>query len=187
MSKEENKPKQKTRKKKTTAAAEDIKADNRVIEELKKKLQEKEETEDMYLDQLKRLKAEFENYRKRVQRQLEQNLKYGEKILVMDLLVVLDNMQRALDYKHIDLEGLSLIKKEYFNILSGRGLKIMEAGGKKFDHNFHHAVGFNEVDDDAKDESIIEVLQPGYFWNDEILRPAMVIVAKKKEEEKKEK
>ncbi len=152
------------------------------IEELKNKLKEKEEGEDMYLDQLKRLKAEFENYRKRMEKQSVDNFKCGEKKLAHDILVVLDNLQRALDYKDIDFKGLKLITKDFFNILKLRGLKVMESEGKKFDHNFHHAVGFREIDDDTKDGSIIEVLQQGFYWNDEVLRPAMVVVARKKEE-----
>lgn len=181
MDKEKDKQKQ-VKKRKKIDVSKDVKTDEKEIKELRKKLQEKEEIEDMYLDQLKRLKAEFENYRKRVRKQLDENFKCGEKVLALDFLPVLDNLQRALDYKHIDLEGLSLIKKECFNILNRRGLKLIETEGKKFDHNFHHAAGFCEVDDDTKDEDIIEVIQPGYFWNNEVLNPAMVIVAKKKED-----
>ncbi len=156
------------------------------MDELKKRLKEKEETEDMYLEQLKRLKAEFENYRKRMIKQTADSQRCGEKNLVHDLLVVIDNLQRALDYKNVDFQGLELIKKEFFSILNKKGLKLMEAEGKKFDHHMHHAVGFTEVEDESvESEEIIEVIQQGYFWNDEVLRPAMVIVAKQKEIDEK--
>jgi len=151
-------------------------------QKLRDELEKSQETEDLYLEQLKRLKAEFDNYRKRMERQSAENHKTGEKNLALDLLVILDNLQRALDYKDIDFEGLSLIKKEFFNILGGRGLKAMEAEGKKFDHNLHHAIGYCEVGDDKKDGLNVEVIQNGFYWKEEILRPAMVVVGKKKEE-----
>ena len=151
------------------------------LDTLKQELEETQKTADTYMDQFMRSRAEFENYRKRIQKQAVDNLKIGEKNLARDIVVVLDNLQRALDHKDIDYEGLELIKKEFYNILSSKGLKQMESEGKKFDHNFHHAVGFCEVDDEDQDENIVEVLQQGFMWNEEVLRPAMVIVAKKKE------
>jgi molecular chaperone GrpE len=164
------------------------KKNKKEVDELQKKLNEVEEEASLYLDQLKRLKAEFDNYRKRMQKISTDNLKVGEKNVAKDVVVVLDNLQRALDHREVDYAGLELIKKDFYNILSQKGLKHMESEGKDFDHNYHHAVGFCEVDDDSMEDKIVEVLQQGYYWDDEVLRPAMVIVGKKKEqaEEKEE-
>lgn len=156
--------------------------DSSDIKSLKEMIIKKDEAEQMYLDQLKRLKAEFDNYRKRMEKKNAEILKIGERELAKDVLSVLDNLQRAIDYEHIDLEGVELIKKELFNILLKRGLKCLDAKGCTFDHNLHHAVSFCEVDDSIEDGKVIEVLQPGYFWNEEVLRPAMVITAKRREE-----
>ncbi|MFC2062055.1 nucleotide exchange factor GrpE [Elusimicrobiota bacterium] len=161
------------------------KHDSKEIEQLKKEAHEKQETEDLYLEQLKRLKAEFDNYRKRMECKLADNIEFGRKNVAGDLLVVLDNLQRALDSEQIDPAGIDLVSREFYNILKNKGLKRMDADGKKFDHNLHHAISSHEVDDDEKDGNIIEVIQPGYFWKDEVLRPAMVIVASTKEEKDK--
>jgi molecular chaperone GrpE len=162
----------------------DPKRAEKKIKELEKDLKEARDTEELYLDQLKRLKAEFDNYRKRVEKQSGESLKNGERNLAKDLLVILDNLQRATDYEEIDFNGLVLIKKEFFNILSSKGLKLVETEGKKFDHNYHHAVGYSAADD-IEEDTVIEVVQPGYLWNNELLRAAMVIIAKKSEKEEK--
>lgn len=155
------------------------------ISSLRKELDSRKETEDMYLDQLMRLKAEFENYRKRTEKQLSDNFESGMKSLAGDLLVILDNFHRALDAEVLDKNGIDLISKELMNIFRNKGLSRMEADGAKFDHNYHHAVSFIEKDD-AEDGTILEVIQDGYFWKEEVLRPAMVIVSKEKEKRLKE-
>lgn len=155
------------------------------LKELRNELITKQETEDMYLDQLKRLKAEFENYRKRMLRQVNENFEAGMKKIALDLLVVLDNFKRALDSKKIDLNGIDLINREFINILKNKGLNKMDVKGNKFDPNFHHAISFIETEAD-EDGKIMEVIQLGYLWKDEVLRPAMVIVAKEKEKPEQE-
>ena len=129
------------------------------------------------------MQAEFDNYRKRTQKQISDTLEQGQKKLSSELLVILENLDKALEFKEIDFNGLELIDREFNNILAAKGLKRMDALNKQFDHNLHHAVGFSEVDSnsDYTDGIIIEVLQKGFYWKDEVLRPAMVIVAKEKE------
>ncbi|MFH1415797.1 MAG: nucleotide exchange factor GrpE [Elusimicrobiota bacterium] len=182
MTKKENK----TEEDKKDRNSAELKKLGKELGTLKSELKESKDTEDLYLDQLKRLKAEFDNYRKRMQKQSEENLKTGEKRLAKEILSVMDNLHRAMDHRHIDLESLSLIRKELFSILARKGMKEMESEGLKFDHNCHHAVGFCEVDSSSEDECVKEVLQRGYFWDDEVLRPAMVVVGKLKEEPEKE-
>ncbi len=151
------------------------------IAKLEEELKQQKELAESYLDQLKRLQAQFENYRKRVMKESEVNFKNGEKTLATGLLYVLDNIQRALDSQHIDREGITLIQKEFYNILRARGLKKMDAEGYPFDPNFHHALSFIHSPG-CEDGKIVEVIQPGYFWDGEVLRPAQVVVAKEKEE-----
>ncbi len=152
---------------------------------LEKELKEQKELSEKYLDQLRRLQAQFDNYRKRVTKESEINFKSGEKTLAKGLLYVMDNLQRALDSRDIDREGITLIYKEFYNILKARGLEKMETEGCAFDPNFHHALSFVHSRD-CQEGQIVEVIQPGYFWEGEVLRPAQVVVAKEPEEENKE-
>ncbi|MGM0567721.1 MAG: nucleotide exchange factor GrpE [Elusimicrobiota bacterium] len=155
------------------------------IEQLEKELDKQQCLAQDYLDQLKRLKADFDNYRKRTHKEASLNFKSGEKILAKDLLLILDNLQRALENKEIDREGVSLISKEFYNILRTKGLKKMNALGKDFDPNFHHALSFTRSPGE-KDNKIVDVVQPGYFWDEEVLRPAQVVVAKAQEQQDKQ-
>ncbi|MEA3507163.1 MAG: nucleotide exchange factor GrpE [Elusimicrobiota bacterium] len=148
---------------------------------LKDALQKKDEEAADYLDRLKRVHAEFDNFRKRITRQSEENFAEGKKSLAEDLLGILDNLQRALDSGSVDLEGIVLIQREFYNILKKNGLKKMDAKGENFDHNLHHAVSFVK-DKEKKDGQIEEVLQSGYFWKDKVIRPAMVVVVKNNDE-----
>ncbi|MGM0441467.1 MAG: nucleotide exchange factor GrpE [Elusimicrobiota bacterium] len=149
------------------------------IENLREELEAKEEEVDEYLEQSQRIKAEFMNYKKRVARISSEDMERGAKELAGDLLVILDNLERALDSEDVDLEGIDLISREFYNILKKRGVRKMEAEGEKFDHNYHHAISYVE-DENSEDNTIVEVLEPGYFWKDKVLRPAKVVVSKKK-------
>ncbi|MDA3793363.1 MAG: nucleotide exchange factor GrpE, partial [Elusimicrobia bacterium] len=133
------------------------------------------------LDQLKRSRAEFDNFRKRATKQTAQNFNEGKKYLAETVLGVLDNLQRALDSGSVDPEGIGLIKKELYNTLKSNGLKKMDAEREQFDHNLHHAVSFIK-DKDKEEGEIAEVLQSGYFWKELVLRPAMVVVVKNDKE-----
>lgn len=140
----------------------------------------KTDESEKYLDQLKRLHAEFDNYRKRMEKVCSESYEVGMKALAQELLGVLDNFERAIDSGETESEGVSLIHKEMLNVLKKRGLSKLEALGKRFDHNLHHAVGF--AGSDSEEDLIVEVLQPGYFWKEELIRPAMVIVGRSVEE-----
>ena len=148
------------------------------IGDIEEQLDKKDEQEGMYIDQLKRLKAEFENYRKRMEKKTLESHKNGEKNLAKEILVILDNLNKAIDYGKIDMDGLGLIRKELMNILCRRGLSEMEVDGCRFDYNYHHAVGFCKASEGEEDDTVSEVLQQGYLWGDEVLRPAMVVVSK---------
>jgi molecular chaperone GrpE len=136
-----------------------------------------------YLDQLQRLKAEFENYRKRVQRDNEALvLRAGEGVLE-SLLPVLDNMQRALESaeRHEEgqlIKGVELVSGQLRSVLEGHGLdEVPAAAGLPFDPTVHEAVVAQDSDE-YPEGMIVAVLAPGYLLHGRLLRPARVIVAR---------
>jgi len=135
---------------------------------------------DEYLDSLQRLKAEFDNYRKRAAReQLEFASRAAER-LVKELLPVLDDLERALDaaeeHEEAKLEeGVRLVHRALADALQKEGLAEIETDGR-FDPHVHEAL-LTQPDDDVESGAILDVLQKGYRLGDKVLRPARVIVA----------
>ncbi|ABY95045.1 nucleotide exchange factor GrpE [Thermoanaerobacter sp. CM-CNRG TB177] len=150
------------------------------IEELKQKLQQKEAEAQEYLDIAQRLKAEFENYRKRTEKEKSEMVEYGKEIVILELLPVMDNFERALassgDYNSLK-EGIELIYRQFKKMLDKFGVKEIEAEGQIFDPYKHHAVMQEEVEGKQPNE-IIEVFQKGYYLKDKVIRPSLVKVAK---------
>jgi len=130
---------------------------------------------------LVRRQADFENYRKRIERERQQDRHRGVESFVESLLPVLDGFERALAV-HGDAvyeehrKGFLLIDRQLRDILAKRGLERIEAEGKTFDPFLHHAVDRVESEQ-YPDGTILEVLQTGYRFHDRVLRPAMVRVA----------
>jgi len=130
---------------------------------------------------LVRLQADFENYRKRIERERSHERHRGAEIIIESLLPVLDGFDRAIashrDAAHNEYrEGFQLIRKQLLDALSRHGLEKIEAEGKPFDPHFHHAI--ERVETAAHpDDTVIEELQSGYIFHGKVLRPAMVRVA----------
>ena len=132
-------------------------------------------------DRLLRQRAEFENYRRRADRERSDYLQYAAGDLVETILPVLDDFERALEHATADREyakGVELIYQRLAEILKKIGLERIETEGRKFDPNLHQAVQRVETED-AEDQSIVEELQKGYNFRGKLLRPAMVKVAVK--------
>jgi molecular chaperone GrpE len=154
----------------------------------RKKLEEVEEKarrSDEYLDQLLRLKAEFENYRKRMNREREEFAKFAMQELVSDLLTVIDNLENALlasekteDFRALH-EGVEMTRKEALRILGQWGLEEVQAVGERFDPEKHEAV--MHVDSDEEEDRIVEELRKGYSLKGRLIRPSMVKVAGRSE------
>jgi molecular chaperone GrpE len=147
--------------------------------ELAKRLAEVERERDEYLDDLKRVAAEFENYRKRVARDRASLVTRAHERLVKELLPVLDDLERALEaaseHEEVKLEeGVRLVHRELEEALAKEGLVEIETNGK-FDPHVHEALLSQPSDED--DGSILEVLQKGYRLGDRILRPARVVIS----------
>jgi len=135
---------------------------------------------DEYLDALQRLKAEFDNYRKRTARDQQQLAARAHERLVKELLPVLDDLERALaaaeDHEEAQLEdGVRLVHRALVDALLKEGLAEIETDGQ-FDPHVHEAL-LSQPDDDKESGAILDVLQKGYRIGDKVLRPARVIVA----------
>lgn len=130
-------------------------------------------------DQLLRRAAEFENYRRRTERERGEFFEYAASDAVKAMLPVLDDFERALKAPCGDAEyvkGVGLIYSRMFETLKKLGLEPVEALGKPFDPNFHHAIELVNTSE-ADDQTVLDELQRGYTFKGRLLRPAMVRVA----------
>jgi molecular chaperone GrpE len=136
-----------------------------------------------HLDDLKRLAADFDNYRKRVAREQEALSTRAAERLVKELLPIVDDLERALEaaeeHEEAKLEeGVRLVQRQLTSVLEREGLAEIGTNGK-FDPHVHEAL--LSQPSEAEEDSVIEVLQKGYRLGDRVLRPARVIVAAPKE------
>jgi molecular chaperone GrpE len=135
-------------------------------------------------DRYLRAHAEMENFKKRIERTYAQLSRNSKKDLLLKLLSVKDNLERALAYSSKSnpdqdesvIQGVRLTEYQLDQLLRAEGVKPMELKGKTFDPQVAEAVG-TRVDPEAPDHSVAEVAQAGYMYQDEVLRPAKVIVA----------
>ena len=152
------------------------------LEKLQNELEKANHEATEYLEQLQRSQAEFANYKKRNEREREDFIKLANAALITKLLPVLDDCERALQTVPDNLrrltwvEGIFLIERRLRMTLEEEGLSEIEAVGKNFDPQLHHAAIRDETTDYGDDE-IISELQKGYKLNDRVLRPTMVRVA----------
>jgi len=140
---------------------------------------------DEHLNDLKRVAAEFENYRKRVARDQESLVARAHERLVKELLPVLDDLERALaaaeEHEEAKLEeGVRLVHRELAAALQREGLSEIDTDGQ-FDPHVHEAL--LSQPSDAREGSVIEVVQKGYTLGDRVVRPARVVVAAPKPED----
>jgi molecular chaperone GrpE len=135
---------------------------------------------DEYYDLLLRTRAEFDNYRKRVDRERQEQASAAAADLLRDLLPLVDDLERALA---ADAEagayrkGVELIHRQLLDLLAKRGAQPIDAVGSDFDPHVHQAVTYEHVDG-RRDGEVVEELRRGYKLGDRLLRPAMVKVAK---------
>jgi molecular chaperone GrpE len=149
------------------------------------------EENELLKDQLFRLAADFDNFRKRTARQMEENRKAVLEQVLLDFVEVTDNFDRALksartaeDMGSI-VSGIEQLSKQFFSILEKYGLERIECGkASEFDPHKHEAVQHIETSE-VPDNTIVEVYKSGYALNDRVVRPAMVSVARSSEETEK--
>lgn len=135
-------------------------------------------------DRLLRTAAEFDNYRKRMDRERRELSEYAASDVLLELLPIVDNFERALQAPggSRDLEsfrrGIELIHKQMLDLLRKRNVTPIDALGADFDPNFHQAV-IHEASEEHREGEVMQELQRGYMIGDRLLRPAMVKVAKR--------
>jgi len=130
-------------------------------------------------DRVLRTLADFENFRKRSEREKQEFFRYALASSIKDILPVLDNFDRALEHAEEGDEfhkGVLLIYKQLFEVLQRHGVTVIDQSGVHFDPNIHEAV-VREEDPTVPNHTVVAILQKGYFLHDRLLRPALVKVA----------
>lgn len=125
-----------------------------------------------------RLMADFQNYKRRAEKEKGDIYAYANEKIVVELLDVLDNFERALQHEAADesfAEGMRMIFKQLTDVLEKSGLEEIKAQGEEFDPNFHNAV-MTEDNPDYESGKVTAVLQKGYLLNKKVIRPSMVKV-----------
>ncbi len=152
-------------------------------DDLEARLETALKTADKNYDSFLRVSAEFDNYKKRTAREMNDFRKFANESLVKDLLPVVDNLERALasseDNGETDSikEGIQLTLKEILKILDRFSVTPIDALGKNFDPCFHQAVLQEETGDQAEN-TVLKEFQKGYMLHDRLIRPSMVVVSK---------
>lgn len=141
--------------------------------------QEAKEAHDRFL----RVSAEFENYKKRSAREMDEFRKFANESLIREMLTVVDNLERALNSSNNDnqanshiAEGVDMTLKEILKVFEKFNVKPIEALGKPFDPNFHQAA-MREETNERPENTVLNELEKGYMIHDRLLRPAMVVVS----------
>jgi molecular chaperone GrpE len=161
----------------TRETAEKQPEDKTIIEELNNK----------YL----RLYAEFDNYKKKVNRDKEELAKYGNESLIYELLPIIDSLELALKHAQEDsrtgiVQGVEMTLKELYRTLEKFGVSKIEAAGKPFDPSIHHAMA--QVERKDMDEKMVaEEMRSGYIYREKVLRPSLVSVSRKPQDDNKNK
>lgn len=151
------------------------------IKDLRESLEKERKRSEEYLTQIKYLQADFDNYSKRLKRDLEERVKRGSERLIVKLLPILDDLERAVETGGCEdnpiRDGVKMILKRLKDTLSEEGLSEIDALGKPFDPLKHEAVG--EIETSEHPEGVIlKVLRKGYIFDGRVLRPSLVEVSK---------
>jgi len=151
------------------------------------KLKEDASKAEQYWDRIIRMQADFENMRKRIEKEKQDFVRFANEGIIVELLNVMDDLERTVELaqtKHQDLaaflKGVEMILAHLYEMLKEHGVKPIDAKGKIFDPNYHEAL-MQADDDKAAEHTILEELQKGYLLNDRVIRTAKVKVSKKTE------
>jgi len=163
-------------------AAENGGSSARSVAELETQLAEQTARADDNYNKFLLAMADFENYKKRMERSYRELSTAGERKVLLQMLPVLDNFERALSYNGENAEalrsGLQNTLRQFENVLTMASVKPIELKGKPFDPAIAEAIGTQNVDG-VQEDTVLEEAQKGYTIGDELLRPAKVIVAKR--------
>ena len=156
------------------------------VEKLQGELEEKTREANDHFDKWLRLRAEFENYKKRMQKEKADAMKFGNESLLKALLPILDNLSRAVDHGKENseigplVEGVEMIRKDLLNTLERFGVKPIASAGEIFDPEKHEAIAQEETE--GEPNRVVTEVQAGYSYHDRLLRPAKVVVSREKAE-----
>jgi molecular chaperone GrpE len=159
---------------------EEVEPEDGDIETIKKTIVEEKARAEANLAGWQRAQADFTNFKRRTEQEKEEIGKFANSLLVVSLLPVLDDLERALDSVSDDIaelswvDGIKLIERKLQGILEAQGLSPIETVGELFDPYLHEAVR----QDDGKEGVIVEELHKGYKFNERVIRPSMVVVGK---------
>jgi len=147
-------------------------------------LEDKSKKSEEYFDRLLRLQADFDNYKKRLEKDRVEFIKFANEEIIAEILKILDDFERAVEAGKVKhdfdtlYKGIEMIHKDLRGFLKEKGVKEIEAKGKLFNPNEHEAMMQEETDKHPEDH-IVEEFQKGYTLNGRVIRPAKVKVAKK--------
>lgn len=159
----------------------DLKENEESIEDLKKQIDEKDQKIDHYYSQMQRLQADFENYKKRTEKDMNEYIKYANEGLILKLIDTYEDLERALKSAEEGenlKKGVELIFKNLKKVLKKEGLSEIPAEGEKFDPYKHEAL-MTEEHEDYENGDVTETLARGYTLNSKVIKCAMVKVCKK--------
>jgi len=162
------------------------------LKEMEARLESLEKEAKESYDRFLRVSAEFENYKKRAAREMNDFRKFANESFVKAMLPVVDNLDRAIESSSNDdhaqnsvVEGVNMTLKEILKVFEQFNVRPFESLGKAFDPALHQAV-MQEETDDHPENTVLNELQKGYMMHDRLLRPAMVVVSKTTEPENQE-
>ena len=161
------------------------------VEKLRRELESKDREARENYDRLLRMAADLENFKKRMAREKEELIRYGNEALIKDLLPVLDNLERAVEHARGGgngkplLEGVEMVLKGFLDALTKHGVTRIAAKGESFDPEKHEAIAQVESKE-HEPNSVVEEHHKGYYLFDRLLRPVLVSVAKPPEAKKGE-
>ena len=151
---------------------------------LKEELREARKSSDNNLNRLKYMMAEFDNYRKQMEKQIDSRIESGKAELLVKFLSLRDDYLRALEMakqsksETVVIEGLEGILKNFDSLLRSEGVMEIETIGTPFDPNVHDAIGFSHQDD-IEENIITKEIRKGYMLNNKVLRPSLVLISRK--------
>jgi molecular chaperone GrpE len=145
---------------------------------LMEKLQRARKERDEYLENMRRMKAELENSRARLEREHARSVELASERLVKELLPILDNLQRALEADGDVKEGVKATREQLVHILTQEGLNLLNSEGQNFDPAVHEAL-MSKPSDQHEEDTVIQTLEPGYTLNGKPIRPAKVVVSRR--------
>jgi molecular chaperone GrpE len=151
---------------------------------LKEELREARKSSDNNLNRLKYMMAEFDNYRKQMEKQIDSRIESGKAELLVKFLSLRDDYLRALEMakqsksETVVIEGLEGILKNFDSLLRSEGVMEIETIGTPFDPNVHDAIGFLHQDE-IEENIVTKEIRKGYMFNNKVLRPSLVLISRK--------